>query len=193
MPRMSIIDRFPLEVRKKIEQFRRDGMTIDEIMEELSKINKEEIKIPEISRAALGKHIQKIDKIGEHVRFAQEIAKTVLEKMDGKDTALILRANLEVMYSILLGILMDSVITPESGGLDQPVDITPRNASILARTLRDLISAQKIGADWEAKIREEARKEEKDRVAQEIKRMKEKGGMSLVDIEKVTKAIYGVS
>ena len=64
MARPSSISRLPPEIREAIGALRQDGRTIDEILAKLREL----APAAEVSRSALGRHVQVLDRIGEQLR-----------------------------------------------------------------------------------------------------------------------------
>ena len=60
MARPSSIDQLPETVRAEIGRLRQNGRTIDEILAHLRKLD----GIAPISRSALGRHLQHMEKLG---------------------------------------------------------------------------------------------------------------------------------
>lgn len=59
MARPGTLDRAPIEVRRLIARRRRDGLTIDQLREELRAAGHP------VSRSALGRHVQRLDAAGK--------------------------------------------------------------------------------------------------------------------------------
>lgn len=143
------------ELREEIGRLRRAGRTIDEILAALKGMTPH----TGVSRSALGRHVQRIERIGERIRQSRAVAEALMERFAGEGDGRVLRANLEAMHSIV----MDLVAGDEEG---DPVAIDAKQAALLSQTLRNLAQAQKSSADWERSIREAARVEAVEQLGQ---------------------------
>jgi hypothetical protein len=150
MPRPSKIDRLPPAVREEIGRLRRDGLTIDDILDRLRGM------VPESqqpSRAGLGRHIQKVDVLAGRIKAAEAMADRLVGEMgDGGEV------KLARMNAVLLGTTLFDLLSGAEDG--EVVVLEPKDAKALSETLRNIASAQKSSADYVQKaneIREEER------------------------------------
>jgi hypothetical protein len=148
----SKIDRMPASIRELIGKLRGDGRTIDEILAKLQELD------ARVSRSALGRHVQKLDAIGEQIRRSRWIGEALIERLGDAPESRQARVNVELMH----GLIMD-LLAGEGG---EPVELTPQNAMLLARALNDLARAHKSDAERELKLRQELREKVQKRIDQ---------------------------
>ena len=173
----SSIDRLPDEVRASIGQLRRQGRTIDEILDHLKQLD------VEVSRSALGRHVKSLAEIGEQIRRSEAMARFVVEKFGEESDDRLARANMRILQGSLLE-LLTAERTDDDG---QPVTLSPGEAKELAITLQRLVSAQRMDAERELRLKAEFAK---TAAAAAEKAMKQQG-MSADTIELVRHAVLG--
>lgn len=148
MAKPSSIDRLPEEVREEIGRLRRQGRTIDEILQKLRELLPAD---QQPSRSAMGRHVKKIEVLGSRIRASREMANALVDRLgDGGENKL-LRLNAELMQGVITNLLVS-----DDG---EPVTLDPKDAAFLANALQRIATAQKTDADLVARIREEGRKE----------------------------------
>lgn len=156
MPRQSTIKRLPPAVRDKIGQLLDSGRTLDEILAHLDTLG------VEVSRSALGRYKQHIDKVSERIRRSREISEALVrnlgEEPEGKTT----RLNIELMHGVITDMLMqipepgEESLEGEQGTL---VSINPMGAMLFAKALDHLSRAKRSDAALIEQLQEKARKE----------------------------------
>lgn len=179
MPRQSTIKRLPPGIRDKIGALLDRGHTLDEIIEHLSAMD------VEVSRSALGRYKQHIDKVSERIRRSREIAEAMVRNYGEAPESKTARLNIELLHGVMLDML--SQLPDLSGDGDKPGDgkrkddqavlltLSPRGAMEMAKAMDHLARASKQDADLIAKLREEARAEAK---AEMTKRVADLGSAS---------------
>lgn len=148
MARPSSIDRLPDEVREQIGALRRQGRTIDEIMGKLGEL------LPEAeqpSRSAVGRHVKRIDVLGERIRASREMANALVDRLGDGGENKMLRLNAELLQTALMDLLVS-----EDG---EPVTLEAKDAAFLATALQRIAGATKTDVELVGKIREEQRRE----------------------------------
>lgn len=143
--RPSSIDRLPEEVRGQIAQLRRNGRTIDEIMDHLRQLDLD------VSRSALGRHVKSLAEIGESLRRSETMAKFIVDRFGEETDERVGRANMRILQGALLELLTEDRVDEDG----QPVSLTPGEAKELSITLQRLVSAQRMDADRELRLRKE--------------------------------------
>lgn len=174
MPKPSSIDRLPEEIREEIGKLRRQGRTIDEILDKLRELLPED---QQPSRSAVGRHVKKIEVLGARIRASREMANALVDRLgDGGENKL-LRLNAELMQGVITNLLVS-----DDG---EPVTLGPKEAAFLANALQRIATAQKADADLVGKIRDEQRKE----IEAEMKRkLEEAAGSGGFDAEAAEEA-----
>ena len=106
MPRASSVRRLPPELREQIGALLDQGRTLDEITMHLNQLG------AEVSRSALGRYKQHLDKVGEKLRRSREVAEALIAKLGNAPESKALRLNVELMH----GVLMDLAINASEDG-----------------------------------------------------------------------------
>lgn len=143
----SSIDRLPDEVKEEIGRLRRQGRTIDEILGKLRELLPED---QQPSRSAVGRHVKKIEVLGQHMRASREMANALVDRLGEGGENKLLRLNAELMQGVITNLLIS-----EDG---DPVTLNPKEAAFLANALQRIATAQKTDADLVGKLREEQRR-----------------------------------
>jgi len=73
--RPSSIDRLPEAVRELIGKLRGQGRTIDEILNHLQTLD------VEVSRSALGRHTQWLDRVSERMLQSRQVTEALIERL----------------------------------------------------------------------------------------------------------------
>ncbi len=146
MTRPSTIRKLDPEVREEIARLRDQGVTLDTILAKLHELG------AEVSRSALGRYVKEIEDVGERIRRSREIADALVRRLGEAPESRQARLNIELMHSVILDLVMGA----QDGGA---VALDPEQAMFLARSMKDLASAQKSDAEYALKIRQEAAKQ----------------------------------
>lgn len=181
MPRKSSIDKLPKEIREKIGELRSNGRTIDEILAHLTKMD------VDVSRSSLGRHIKKQAAVAESIRKSRQMAEAVTRHFGDKETGKVARTNMELMHSILMKIMVGD--EEEEQGL---IELSPKDAMMLATSIQKLSQASKLDADRELKIREDERKLAKEEAAKTAVKTAKKQGLSSETVELIRSEILGI-
>lgn len=163
MPRPSTIKRLPPQVRDKIGALLDQGRTLDEIMERLDAMD------VQVSRSALGRYKQQIDKVSERIRRSREIAEAVVRNLGEEPESKTTRLNIELLHGVLNDI-MQRVPQPGevAGDIENPLDLKPMDAMLLAKAVDHLAKARRNDADLIAKLKEQARTEAREEMAKRV-------------------------
>jgi hypothetical protein len=148
MARLSSIDRLPDEAKELIGALRRQGRTIDEILAKLRELLPAD---QQPSRAALGRHTQRLDVIGARILERRAMANALVDRMGEGAENKLTRLNAELLEGILNDMMAD-----EDG---EQVTLEPQDAMFLASTLRQIAQTKRIDADHVVKLRDQHRKE----------------------------------
>ena len=167
--RPSSIDRLPPEVKSLIGALRQGGRTIDEILAKLGELD------VEVSRSALGRHIQTLATVGEKIQRSRDLALALTERFGDQPDNQMARLNLELLHNIVFDTI--NATEEDENGETRPMTFGPLQAKALAQALQSLASAEKIDADRQMKIREVA---------------KRTGGLTKETVEAIKAEILGV-
>lgn len=169
MPRQSTIRKLPPKIRDHIGALMDQGRTLDEIVAKLAELD------VRVSRSALGRYKQHIDKVSERIRRSREVAEALVRNLGEEPESKTARLNIELMHSVVLDMLSQinsDGETDEDGNTVLTLD--PMGAMLMAKSLDHLSKAAAKDADLVGKLRDDARKEAA-KVAGDVAR---KAGMS---------------
>lgn len=150
--RPSSIDILPEEVKAAIGKLRLQGRTIDEILAHLTTLD------VEVSRSALGRHVQKLAAIGERMKLSRDMATALVTRFGEEPDNRLARLNLEMMHSLVLDVMTAQQVNEETGEVT-PVQLDAEQVMFLSRSLQSLASAQKTDQERYLKAKLEAAKE----------------------------------
>lgn len=143
MPRPSSIDRLPSEIREKIGELRRGGLTYDEILQHLGCM----LPAGEVpSRSALGRHLAEFEAAAEEMRRQDAITKALVNQFGDASDGRMLRLNIALAQGVL-----SKIALAEDGTVTR---LDPEEAMFLARAIQSLASAAKADTEREQKIRD---------------------------------------
>tara|TARA_Y100001954_G_scaffold167695_1_gene178029 strand:+ start:9613 stop:10182 length:570 start_codon:yes stop_codon:yes gene_type:complete len=174
MPRQSTIKKLPPEIRDKIGALLDQGRTLDEIVEHLSGLD------VEVSRSALGRYKQSLDKVSERIRRSREIAEAMVRNYGDAPESKTARLNIELLHGIMLDMMSQLPDGTEAEDGDDEnaqsvlLTLSPRGAMEMAKAMDHLARASKQDADLIAKLKEEARAE----AAEAVDKVARKEGLS---------------
>jgi len=190
MPRQSTIRRLPRDLRDQIGALLDRGRTLDEIREHLATLG------AEISRSALGRYKQQIDKVSERIRRSREVAEALVRNLGDEPESKTTRLNVELMHSVLTDMLTQIPgpdEEPKTGDDQVAITLDPMGAMLMAKALDHLAKAKKSDADLIGKLRDQARKEEEQRLAKSVDAVGEEAKneqLTAVEILERVRAIY---
>lgn len=175
MGRKSTLRRLPPEIQTEINRILSEGrLTLDELLEHLRGIG-----VEGVSRAALGRQKQKIDKMAARLRQTREMTEALIREAgpsaaEGEQGRLLVRSLRGLMLNYLARIEDD--------------DTDPKSFMAIARSLKDMAQANRLDQDFETKVRERIQKETVKAVEESAK----EAGLSAETVEAIKSRILGV-
>lgn len=167
MPRASTVRRLPPELREQIGTLLTEGRTLSEITAHLAQLG------ADVSRSALGRYKQHLDKVGEKLRHSREVAEALIAKLGNAPESKALRLNVELMHGVLMDLALSANEDDESGednegGKAKGVVLDAQGAMWLSKALDHLSRASKADVELVGKIKEQARKEAEAKLDQAV-------------------------
>lgn len=186
MPRKSTVRRLPPELREQIGALLEQGRTLTEIKAALDQLG------AEVSRSALGRYKQHLDKVGEKLRRSREVAEALIAKLGAAPESKALRLNVELMQGAILDLLLK--INEEGCGDEdaKSVALEPQGAMLLGKALDHLSRASKADAELIGKIKEQADAAARKAAADTAATAARKGGLSAESVEAIKREILGI-
>ena len=175
MGRKSTLRRLPPEIQTEINRILSEGrLTLDELLEHLRGIG-----VEGVSRSALGRQKQKIDKMAARLRQTREMTEALIREAgpsaaEGEQGRLLVRS--------LRGLMLNYLAQVEEDDAD------PKSFMAIARSLKDMAQANRLDQDYETKVRERIQKETVKAVEESAK----EAGLSAETVEAIKSRILGV-
>ena len=188
MPKTSSIKLLPQELQDQIHELLDRGRTLEEIRDALSRLG------AEISRSALGRYKQKLDKVGEKIRRSREVADALVRNLGDAPESKTTRMNVELMHSVVLDMLLAVGEPGEAGDGEagQPLTLDPMQTMLMAKALDHLARASKTDTETITKIREQATAAAKKQAAEAVGTVGRERGLSKDTVEEIKARILGV-
>jgi len=190
MPRKSTVRRLPPELREQIGALLDQGRTLDEITAQLAQLG------AEVSRSALGRYKQHLDKVGEKLRRSREVAEALIAKLGNAPESKALRLNVELMHSVLLDLALNANASEDGEGTEgaegKGVTLEPMGAMLLSKALDHLARASKADAELVGKIKEQAEAAARKAAAETAVSAARKGGLSAESADAIRREILGI-
>jgi hypothetical protein len=188
MPRTSTVRRLPPGLREKIGQLLDQGHTLTEIKAALDGLG------AEVSRSALGRYKQQVDKVGEKLRRSRQVAEALVAKLGDAPESKSLRLNVELMHGVLTDLAVAANAGDEDGEAEggKPVVLEPMDAMLLSKALDHLSRASKADAELVGKIREQAEAAARRAAAETAVTAARKGGLSAESADAIRREILGI-
>lgn len=147
----SSIDRLPEEIRESIADLRRNGRTVNEIKKHLDALKEQGVLDDAPSRSAVGRHVKTLAEIGAEMRRTEAMAKFVVGQFGDETDDRVGRASMRILQGALLELVTEER-TDEDG---KPVSLSHDEARSLSLSIQRLVSAQRMDADRQLKLRKE--------------------------------------
>lgn len=180
MARMSSIAKLPPEIREEIGRLRLAGQTIDDILDHLRSMP----AAVDVSRSALGRHVQNLDKYEEMIRQSRGLSEALVEKMGDAPESRVARFNIEMMHAVMMRMMLT-----EEG---KPAQFSPEEMMFLGRMLKDLASAKKTDVEALQKIEERAAARARTEAATAAESVAKERGLSAETVQAIRAQILGV-
>jgi len=191
MPRKSTVRRLPPELREQIGALIDQGRTLDEITAHLNQLG------AEVSRSALGRYKQHLDKVGDKLRRSREVAEALIAKLGTAPESKALRLNVELMHGVLMDLALNANDEGEGDRKGEPAEgkpvaLEPMGAMLLSKALDHLSRASKADAELVGKIREQAEAAARKAAAETAVTAARKGGLSAESADAIRREILGI-
>ena len=179
MGRVSKIRRLPPVLREQLHMMLDAGHTLEEISEHLRNLG------ANVSRSSLGRYKQQVDKVAQRLRESRNMAEAVMERMGAQAAT---GKSGEALIQMLTTLTSDYLLRR----LDDPDgEIEVEEIRALARVVKERAQAARLEQDFEARIREKARKEAEKKVEEATRKAAaESAGLTPEEALERMKAIY---
>jgi hypothetical protein len=180
MARKSTIGTLPKPILDQVNKLLREQVNLDDIVERLKDLGYER------SRSAIDRHNQKVKRIGQRLRQSREMANALAENLGdaavhGKQGRLLVETARTLAFDLMTAIAeMQERADQQAkeGGEPSVPLISPRDIAFLGKGIAELGRALRFDQDFEGKLRETVRAEERERAAADVEAVAAKGGVS---------------
>lgn len=187
MARPSKIDRLPPEIREAIGRLRDHGKTIDEILDHLRSM---EI---EVSRSALGRHVQAMEKVGERLRRSRAVSEALVRQLGDAPESKTARLNIEMMHSFVFDFLASAEETEgDDSGKAKALLRDPKAVALFSEAVERLTKASRHNADFVEQVEKRAAARAKTEAAKAAETAARESGLTGPTIEAIKRSILGV-
>jgi hypothetical protein len=189
MARPSTIARLPGDIREAIGRLRDQGRTLDEILNHLQGME------VTVSRSALGRHVQQMDKVGERLRRSRAISEALVRQLGDAPESRTATLNIEMMHSFLF----DFLASAEEGGTDEASEAAlahvrdPKSVALMAEAVQRLTTASRHNVEFVARVEDRAAQKAKAGAARAAETAARAQGLSADTIATIKASILGVA
>jgi hypothetical protein len=188
MARPSTIARLPSEIREAIGRLRDQGRTLDEILTHLQGME------VTVSRSALGRHVQQMDKVGERLRRSRAISETLVRQLGDAPESQTARLNIEMMHSFLFDFLASAEEGAEDGSEAALAHVRdPKSVALMAEAVQRLTTASRQNAEFVARLEDRAAAKAKAGAARAAEAVAREKGLSAETVRAIKASILGVA
>jgi len=188
MVRPSTIARLPGEIREAIGRLRDQGRTLDEILNHLQGME------VTVSRSALGRHVQQMDKVGERLRRSRAISEALVRQLGDAPESQTARLNIEMMHSFLFDFLASAEEGAEEGSEAALAHVRdPKSVALMAEAVQRLTTASRNNADYVARLEDRAAAKAKAGAARAAEAVAREKGLSADTVRAIKASILGVA
>jgi hypothetical protein len=178
MPRKSKVKQLPKEFQEAIHKLLDGGQTLDAILEHLKGLG------AEVSRSSLGRYSQEYQNVAAKLREAREITSAFAADLANMPNDMG-RVTTELLHSIVFKVLMRQ----HEG---ESPDVSAEELMFLARSIKDMASANKTSADLEIKVRDRAREQALHDAAKAVDTAGKEKGLTAETVKAIKASILGV-
>lgn len=176
MPRKGTIDRLGPEVRDAIGRLLDQGRTLDEILGHLEGMS------IEISRSALGRYTQKIERAGEKYRQSRFITDALVRRYGDGPESKAARVNIELTQTLVFDLLMKA---EEEGDADLALK--------LSKALSNLATASRADAELVEKAEKRAADKATKAAAAAVDRAGKAMNLDPAVLKRIREEMYGLA
>jgi len=186
MGRPSTIDRLPSEIREAIGRLRDHGKTIDEILEHLRAME------VDVSRSALGRHIQGMEVVGERLRRSRAMGEALGRQLGDAPESQMTRLNIELLQTFIFDMMSGAEGDSESGAAMAEMLKNPKAVALIAEATERLTKASRNNAEYIATVEKRAEERTKKAAMKAVETVAKQGGLSGDTIAAIKAGIFGI-
>lgn len=190
MARPSSVDKLPETIRQEIGRLRQNGRSIDEILGHLKTMD----GIAPISRSALGRHLQGMEKVGERIRRSRQVAEALVHEMGDAPESQAARVTIELMHTVVMDLFTRAESGDEGVSPDGVAALagSPEGIMLLAKALDHLTRASRSNVEFIARAEARAAERTKKEAASAMDAVAREKGISADTLDAIKRGIFGV-
>jgi len=185
MARPSSVSKLSHEIRDEIGRLRGEGYSIDEILAALR-----ELHATKISRSALGRHIQNMDRLGVKLRQSRGVAEALVRQFGEEPASRTAQVNIELLHSAILDLYLAGEASDEDG--IAALKGNPQGLMLLAKALDHLTKSAKADIENQKAIEERVEKRLRARAEKYVVSEARKRGISAETARALMQGAFGV-
>ncbi len=145
----------------------------------------------EISRSALHRHVQKVEKVASRLRESRQVTEALVAELgDAAAQGQQGRLLVEISRSLVFDMLM-KLQEPGEDGESSPA-LSTKDVALLGKGLAEMGRALRFDQDFETKIREQIAVEERQKAASVAGKAAKKAGISEAAIKEIEETVLGL-
>jgi len=153
MGRRSKISRLPPEIREEIGRLTDAGNSLDAILAKLR-----EMDVADVSRSALGRHVQKMERVGVRLRQSRMMAEALAGKLGDQPGDQVARLNIELIHNLIHEVVTAS---EEAEGGEEAAAMkamlqNPKALALFAEATERLTKASRHNAEFVKQLEDRA-------------------------------------
>ena len=185
--RPSSISRLDPQIRDAIGRLRDHGKTLDEILDHLRGM---EI---EVSRSALGRHVQAMEKVGERLRRSRAVSEALVRQLGDAPESKTARLNIEMMHSFVFDFLATAEEGEgEKGQAAAALMQNPMALKLFSESVERLTKASRHNADFVEQVEKRAAARARAEAVQAMDAVAKEKGLSADTLAAIKAGIFGV-
>jgi hypothetical protein len=186
MARPSSVDRLPASIREEIGNLRGLGKTIDEILDHLRTM------AVDVSRSALGRHVQSMEKVGERLRRSRAVSEALVRQLGDAPESKTARLNIELLHSVMYDFLALAEDDTEEGAAAVKMLRDPKAVALFAEAAQRLTQASRHNVAFVAEVEKRSAEKAKREAATAAEVSGREAGLSAETIGAIKARILGL-
>jgi len=179
MARKSTVKTLPTQIRAEVDRLLADGRyTLDDVVAHLRKLG------ADVSRSALGRYSKEFEAVAAKMREAREVTTAFAKELGELPDNDMGRMLAELLHTVVFKVLTNQT------GADGAADA--QDVMFLARSLKDLATANRMSAELEMKIRDRVATETAKKAAAAAEDAAREQGLSAETVEAIKARILGI-
>jgi DNA-binding transcriptional ArsR family regulator len=174
------------EIREIIGRLRQHGKTIDEIRDHLRSM---EI---DVSRSALGRHVQSLEKVSERMRRSRAIADALARQIGDTSESKLTSLNIELLHGFVFDFLASAEGDDDDAAGAKALLRDPMAMKLFSEAVERLTKASRHNADFVEQVEKRSETRTKAAAAKAMDTVAKEKGLSADTLAAIKAGIFGV-